>query len=448
MIQFEAEGKTVNWYNENEMKALFNTVLTAYSKTTDINTAITNAINSLQLGNLSKINKSGNANEYLNGAGQFSTIQAGSDVQLYGATGENTDGAMTQKAVTDAINDVKIYYGECNSAASEITKVVTCPGFTLKNGALIIVYFQNALIDDNASSAVQDSIKLDVNNTGARTVYFTDKTISNFGSAASQRVMPIFKDTTKQYILFYCVGGPYRMVYGAASMNALLAQQALLADSATKLASAQTINGVSFDASTGITFAGICTTAADVAEKVVSIPNYVLTNNSVICVTFNNVNTADNPTLNVNNTGAKAFDSSNITQVKYQIVWLRYYGNKWYVINDVWSVLQNVSVPKADSVVSQRILDLNVDADLNSGIYSFSYDDAIGTLPQMNFNATYSNGIKPCLLIHNSNYDNGYDTVQILMSQSGNDIFYRTTLRWSNHKKWRKISAEVATERE
>ena len=163
------------------------------------------------------------------------------------------------------------------------------------------------------------------------------------------------------------------------------------------------------------------------------------------------MNTADNPTLNVNDTGARPIDTSNFTQAAGQTVWLQYRyksGYKWCVVNDVWSVLKNVPVPKADCVKSQRILDLNVDAQLESGIYSFSYDDAIGTLPQMSFNATYSNGIKPCLLIHFSSYDNGYDTIQILMSQSGNNIFYRTTLRWDGHKKWRKISAEVATERE
>lgn len=51
---------------------------------------------------------------------------------------------------------------------------------------------------------------------------------------------------------------------------------------------------------------GTCSTAADTAEKVVVQPDFSLVAGVILVVKFTNVNSADNPTLNVNGTGAKA----------------------------------------------------------------------------------------------------------------------------------------------
>ena len=62
---------------------------------------------------------------------------------------------------------------------------------------------------------------------------------------------------------------------------------------------------------------GTCSTAAATAAKVVSISGntkWALTAGSIIAVKFTNTNTASNPTLNVNGTGAKSivYDSTVI----------------------------------------------------------------------------------------------------------------------------------------
>ncbi|MBD5526835.1 MAG: hypothetical protein HDR02_00275 [Lachnospiraceae bacterium] len=49
----------------------------------------------------------------------------------------------------------------------------------------------------------------------------------------------------------------------------------------------------------------VCTTAADVSEKVVECKSFILIPGAKITVKFTVTNTTDNPTLNVNNTGAK-----------------------------------------------------------------------------------------------------------------------------------------------
>lgn len=55
-----------------------------------------------------------------------------------------------------------------------------------------------------------------------------------------------------------------------------------------------------------VSFYGTCSTAAATAAKVVACTGFALTTGSRITVVFDNVNSADSITLNVNNTGAKA----------------------------------------------------------------------------------------------------------------------------------------------
>ena len=78
------------------------------------------------------------------------------------------------------------------------------------------------------------------------------------------------------------------------------------AGSATKLQTKRNIDGVQFDGSANIIHFGSCSTAAGTAAKVVSCTGFVLASGSRITVKFTTTNTAANPTLNVNSTGAKA----------------------------------------------------------------------------------------------------------------------------------------------
>lgn len=75
--------------------------------------------------------------------------------------------------------------------------------------------------------------------------------------------------------------------------------------SATKLTTARAIDGVNFDGTATITHFGTCSTAAGTAAKVVSLTSFTLVTGSRITIKFTVTNTAANPTLNVNGTGAK-----------------------------------------------------------------------------------------------------------------------------------------------
>ena len=78
------------------------------------------------------------------------------------------------------------------------------------------------------------------------------------------------------------------------------------ADKAGSLSTARSIDGVNFNGSINITHYGTCSTEAGTAAKAVSLSNFTLTTGSRVVVKFTVTNTASNPTLNVNNTGAKA----------------------------------------------------------------------------------------------------------------------------------------------
>ena len=77
------------------------------------------------------------------------------------------------------------------------------------------------------------------------------------------------------------------------------------ANSAVKLATARSVDGVNFDGSAAITHFGTCDTEAATAAKVVTLAGFTLVAGAKVAVKFTVTNTAANPTLNVNGSGAK-----------------------------------------------------------------------------------------------------------------------------------------------
>ena len=72
------------------------------------------------------------------------------------------------------------------------------------------------------------------------------------------------------------------------------------------LSTPRAIDGVNFNGSADINHYGTCSTAASTAAKTVAVTNYKLVTGGHVYVKFTVTNSAANPTLNVNSTGAKA----------------------------------------------------------------------------------------------------------------------------------------------
>ena len=75
---------------------------------------------------------------------------------------------------------------------------------------------------------------------------------------------------------------------------------------AAQLETARAIDGVNFNGTADIGHYGTCSTAAATAAKTVALTGFKLVTGARITVKFTVTNTAANPTLNVNSTGAKA----------------------------------------------------------------------------------------------------------------------------------------------
>lgn len=108
----------------------------------------------------------------------------------------------------------------------------------------------------------------------------------------------------------------------------------------TALATKRTIDGMQFDGSANIHHYAECSTAAATAAKTVTLSGFTLATGARIIVRFTVTNTASNPTLNVNGTGAKAIQYRNaaISAGYLDANRLRefvYDGSAWELIGDV-----------------------------------------------------------------------------------------------------------------
>ena len=159
-------------------------------------------------------------------------------------TARNING-MTVQGDADRTN-----YGTCSTEASAAFKEVDCPGFALVPGAEITVKFTNGNIANNPV--------LSVNNTEAKPMRY--------------RGVPIpLSRLAENSIHTFRYDGTYYSLVGD-------------------------LDGNNY---------GTCSTSASEAAKTVNCQGFALTGGAEITVKFTKGNTAENPTLNVNKTGAK-----------------------------------------------------------------------------------------------------------------------------------------------
>lgn len=108
------------------------------------------------------------------------------------------------------------------------------------------------------------------------------------------------------------------------------------ASSAAKLTTARTIDGVAFDGSKAISHLGLCNTAANQAAKSATVTGFQLVEGARVNIFFPAGNTAQQPTLNINNTGAKniSFPPSMKSDIPaYGMMEFVYYSNSYMPIS-------------------------------------------------------------------------------------------------------------------
>ena len=256
-------------------------------------------------------------------AGSAATVSRSDHVHPAQTTVSGNAGSATKLAAGRTIDGVSFngsanitHYGSCSTAAATAAKVVACPGFSLGTGATITVKFT---VTNTASNPT-----LNVNGTGAKAIYYRGAAIPAGYLAANRTYKFVYNGTQYDMVgdvdtnTTYTAAAAAPLAAGTAAVGTSTkyaredhrhpAQTTVTgnAGSATKLATARTIDGVSFNGSANITHYGSCSTAAATAAKVVACPGFSLGTGATITVKFTVTNTASNPTLNVNGTGAKA----------------------------------------------------------------------------------------------------------------------------------------------
>lgn len=218
----------------------------------------------------------GGTNEYDVDRAEGTVSEAGSPIN---ATTLNT-----------AIDTYGMWYGTCSTSANTAEKVVTCAGFTLTTGAKISIQFTTA-------NRVQGRIYLNVNGTGPVQVLVNDQ-YSNVGGSCTW--------DPGHVVIFTYDGLCWRIANGAIinddELDTLETALNLSHDGPARL-----YKILSSLSNFRLSFAcGTCTTAAETAAKVVTVPgSYSLVDGGLLSVKFTNSILAS-ATMNVANTGAKA----------------------------------------------------------------------------------------------------------------------------------------------
>ena len=214
---------------------------------------------------------------------------------------------------------------DCNTAGATHAKTVTLEGFTLVKGAKLIVNVKNA----NSGAG---ALTLNVNSTGAKTIRVN-------GTVAST--------STTTYTMS---AGYYNCYYDGTYWNM---------DSSYEARSARVASTADVGYKTRSMATFTCSTGASTVAKAVSVSGYTLSTRDEVLIYFSNTNTASNPTLNVNSTGAKPIKvfgtSPNSTNglLKAGTYYCQYDGTNWNCYP--YGVTNTVSADNMQSVSSDAV---------------------------------------------------------------------------------------------
>ena len=181
-------------------------------------------------------------------------------------------------------------YVACTTAANTVAKTVTQANFSLSTNCRLIVKMTNY---NTAASPT-----LNVNNTGAKPLYYNGEIASADNTWEAGEVLDVYYDGTN-YRASNVQGGSGK----AEKVTFNNIGSGLEAEDVQAAIEELAVKGNEQVASTNYL---VCSTGAGTAAKTISNPGFVLTTGCRLIVKMNNANTAATATLNVNNTGAKS----------------------------------------------------------------------------------------------------------------------------------------------
>ena len=261
-------------------------------------------------------------------------------------------------------------YGTCSTAEATVAKVVTWSNYALAIGGIVAVKFSyglcaSATLNINSKGAKNIFIKgAAVNATTCKNVlagdiaYFiydgtqyqflgTDRTRADVNyNSTSKKITKTIDGVTTDVVTVSTIKSDLQLTKSDVGLgnvdNTADANKNVL--SATKLTTARTIDGVSFDGSANIHHYGTCTTSGGDGAKVATLEDSMpvtITKGTVVYIKFRSENNALNPTLSVNGSAPAPImrDSNNRAENYSKTSWnggsvvpLMYTGDAWYII--------------------------------------------------------------------------------------------------------------------
>ena len=236
-------------------------------------------------------------------AGTATTLETARSIALSGAvTGTATDFDGSEDIVipTTSVDATKlsgaVAIANGGTGATTAADALTNLGLTATASELNYM--------DGVTSAVQTQIdgKAPTSHASTDTTYGA-ASASNYGHAKASATTPIVAGTA-------AVGSETDTFARGDHVHPAQTSVSGNAGTATTLATARAIDGVNFNGGAAIVHFTTCSTAAGTVAKTASLTGFVLTTGSLVYVMFSNANSATNPTLNINSTGAKAMYSA------------------------------------------------------------------------------------------------------------------------------------------
>lgn len=211
----------------------------------------------------------------------IAAINAGKVVKCVTGTTENLD-MVAYTAEFVAFNRVAT-----DTSSVKVCKVTSANVWTTTSRTIVNT---NATQSANGLMSATDKTKLDGIATGAQVNKI--EIIQKNGTA-----LPIENKTVNVTV-------PTKVSELENDSNYITKDEAAI--SADKLSTVRAIDGINFDGTADVNHFGTCSTVAATANKDVACSNFKLATGARIIVKFSATNTASNPTLNVNSTGAKS----------------------------------------------------------------------------------------------------------------------------------------------
>ena len=222
------------------------------------------------------------------------------------------------ESLTSTVRGMRAQYGTCETTAATRAKAVACENFALRTGATVSVRFTYS---NSAASPT-----LNVNGTGAMPIQLNGAAIPEGAWWKAGETVTFVYDGTNWVVTD---GAAMAQIVTNRNDISTLTNTAQQFDLSLK-SHAETLTQLKATYCTSVT-------AASTTAKVASCENFALRTGAIVSVRFTYSNTAANPTLNVNGTGAKPIrlNGSALPEANWwkagDLVTLVYDGAAWSV---------------------------------------------------------------------------------------------------------------------